>query len=122
MDHQYPTLYYNGWHIYRLYFLRYLKRQNRLHTQNDVHDNAWKALVKLTITPRRAASQGSVLAKSLHMWVCATYANAERGGLAQKSRLFRQLLPVSMRSRTMAWICEASVLGLRTEILQVQAL
>ena len=98
MDHQYCPLCDNGWHISRLHLPRYLKRQNRLHTKDDVHDNAWKALVDQDVVPRRLASQNLALAKSLRMRACATSANAERGGLAQKSRLFRHLLPILMKS------------------------
>ncbi|KAF1927147.1 uncharacterized protein M421DRAFT_182936 [Didymella exigua CBS 183.55] len=121
MDHQYCILCYDRWHISRLYPPRYLKGQSRPHTENDVHYNAWKALVSLSVALRQPASQGSALAKSHNLRVCTTYANAERGGLAQKSRLFRQLLPVLMRGMKMTWICEASVLGLQAEILRVQA-
>lgn len=121
MDHQYCTLCDDGWHSSRLHPSRYLKRQNRLHAKDDVHDNAWKAVVSLDVVLRRPASQESALAKSLRMRACITCANAERGGLAQNIRLFRHLLPNLMGSMKMPWICEASVLGLRTEILRVQA-
>jgi hypothetical protein len=86
-----------------------------------MHVNAWKALVNLTVAPRRPASQGSASSKTLRVRARTTHSRAEIGRLAQRSRLFRQFFPVLNRSRKVAWICEASVLGLRTEILRVRA-